>query len=339
MANSNTLDEIALADYLQAHIDGFRGPLTASKFADGQSNPTFLLQAASGRYVLRRKPPGKLLGSAHAVDREFRVMGALRNTDVPVADVYHLCEDDSVIGSMFYVMEFMDGRIFWDPTLPEVDQPTRSALYDETVRVLAALHSVDIDAAGLSDYGKGGNYFARQLNRWQQQYRASETGRLDGMEALIEWLPANMPADDGRVSLVHGDYRLDNMIFHATEPRVIALVDWELSTLGHPFSDVAYQCVQLRLPYEGVFHGLGGINRSALGIPGEAEFVNAYCRQAGIEKIDNWNFYLAFCLFRLIAIVQGVRKRALSGNASSDKGLQVGELAIPMSEMALEIIQ
>ena len=339
MANSNTLDEVKLANYLQDHIDGFRGPLRVSKFADGQSNPTFLLEAASGRYVLRRKPPGKLLGSAHAVDREFRVIGALRDTDVPVADVYHLCEDDSVIGSMFYIMEYMDGRIFWDPTLPELDNAGRGAVYDETIRVLAALHSVDIEAVGLQDFGRGGNYFARQLRRWQEQYRASETERLEGMEALIEWLPANMPDDDGRISLVHGDYRLDNMVFHATEPRVIAVVDWELSTLGHPFADVAYQCVQLRLPYEGVFHGLGGIDRGALGIPGETDFVKAYCRQVGINAIEHWDFQLAFCLFRLIAIVQGVRKRALSGNASSDKGLQVGQLAVPMAAMALEIIR
>ena len=333
------LDESKLATYLEQQIKGFKGPVKASKFSDGQSNPTFLLEASSGRYVLRRKPPGKLLGSAHAVDREFRVMAALRNTDVPVAQVYHLCEDDSVIGSMFYVMEFMEGRIFWDPTLPEVaDNASRSAIHRETIRVLAALHQVDIDAVGLSDYGKGGNYFARQMHRWQQQYRASETERLEGMEALIEWLPANLPADDGRVSLVHGDYRLDNMIFHPSEPRVIAVVDWELSTLGHPFADIAYQCVQLRLPYDGILHGLGGIDRSALGIPNEQQFVADYCRHMGIERIDHWAFYLAFCLFRLIAIVQGVRKRALSGNASSDKGLAVGELVVPMSAMALEVI-
>ena len=338
MNNSQSLDVVKLAGYLEQKLKGFQGPLKATKFAGGQSNPTFLLEATSGRYVLRRKPPGTLLGSAHAVDREFRVMAALQNTDVPVAKVYHLCEDDSVIGSMFYVMEYVDGRIFWDPTLPEVDRPTRVAMYNETNRVLAALHSVNYSSVGLQDYGKGGNYFARQLSRWERQYRASETEQLEGMEALLEWLPANMPADDERITLVHGDYRLDNMIFHPTEPRIIALVDWELSTLGHPFADVAYQCVQLRMPYEGVFHGLGGIDRKSLGIPSESEFVDAYCKRMGIERIDNWNFYLAFCLFRLIAIVQGVRKRALAGNASGAKGLEGGQLVVPLSEMALALV-
>lgn len=339
MSNRNTLDESKLATYLEKHIAGFKGPLTASKFAGGQSNPTFLLEAASGRYVLRRKPPGQLLGSAHAVDREFRVMAALRDSEVPVGRVYHLCEDDSIIGSMFYVMEFVDGRIFWDPTLPDLSNAERRAIHRETVRVLAALHNVDIDAVGLSDYGRGGNYFARQLSRWEGQYRASETERLEGMEALMQWLPANLPADDGQVTLVHGDYRLDNMIFHHQEPRAIAVVDWELSTLGHPFADLAYLCVQLRLPYEGAFHGLGDVDRGALGIPEENEFIEQYCKQSGIDGIDHWNFYLAFCLFRLIAIVQGVRKRALSGNASSDKGLAVGELVHPMCALALDIIQ
>jgi len=339
MTHASAMDETKLANYLQQHIEGFKGPVTASKFSDGQSNPTFLLEAASGRYVLRRKPPGKLLGSAHAVDREYRVMAALKNTDVPVAKVYHLCEDETVIGSMFYVMECKDGRIFWDPTLPELDNRNRRAVHEESIKVLAALHRVDIEAVGLSDYGKGGNYFARQLRRWREQYRASETERLEGMEALIQWLPDNLPSDDGRLTLVHGDYRLDNMIFHPNEPKVIALVDWELSTLGNPFADIAFLCIQLRMPYEGVLRGLGGIDRRSMGIPSEAEFVGSYRQYMGIDKIDNWNFYLAFCLFRLIAIVQGVRKRAMSGNASSNKGLQVGQLVIPMSEMALDILQ
>jgi len=240
---------------------------------------------------------------------------------------------------MFYVMEYMDGRIFLDPTLPELDRAERRLIHEETVKALAALHSVDVDSVGLSDYGKGGNYFARQLSRWQEQYRASETERLEGMEALIEWLPKNLPADDGRVGLVHGDYKLDNIIFHASEPRIIAIVDWELSTLGHPFADIAYQCVHLRLPYKSVFHGFGGVDRKTHGVPSEAEFLETYCRHIGIDRIDHWDFYLAFCLFRLIAIVQGIRKRALSGNASSDTALEVGQQVIPLSAMALEIIR
>ncbi len=236
-------DTEKLAKYLEAHVAGFKGPLSAKKFAGGQSNPTFLIEAQSGRYVLRRKPPGALLKSAHAVDREFRVMSALEDTDVPVPEVYHLCEDDSIVGSMFFVMQFVDGRVMWNPALPDATREDRSAIFDEMNRVLAALHSVNVDDIGLSDYGKPGNYFERQVGRWSQQYKASETGTVPEMDALMDWLPANMPEDDGRVALVHGDYRLDNMIFHREEPRVLALVDWELSTLGHPYADLAYHCM------------------------------------------------------------------------------------------------
>ncbi|NIB43088.1 phosphotransferase family protein [Pseudomaricurvus alkylphenolicus] len=331
-------DAAALAAYLEQQVEGFKGPLTAEKFAGGQSNPTFLIVAASGKYVLRRKPPGELLKSAHAVDREFRVMAALANTDVPVARAYHLCENDSIIGSMFYLMEFIDGRVMWDPALPEASNEERTAIYDEMNRVLAALHSVNIDAVGLSDYGKPGNYFERQVGRWTKQYRAAQTEAIPEMEKLMEWLPANMPDDDGRVALAHGDFRLDNMMFHPNEPRVLALVDWELSTLGHPFADLAYQCMQLRMAHGGVMSGLGGVDRSALGIPSEQQYVAQYCQRMGLTEIPHWHFYLAFSFFRFAAILQGVKKRALDGNASSEKALQMGALVEPLAKMAAELI-
>lgn len=337
-ANAFDFDTDALAHYLEQHVEGFSGPLTAEKFPGGQSNPTFMIKAASGNYVLRRKPLGDLLKSAHAVDREFRVMSALASTEVPVAKTYHLCDDDSVIGSMFYLMEYIDGRVMWDPALPDMNAEQRVAIYNEMNRVLAALHSIDIEAAGLTDYGKPGNYFERQLGRWSKQYRASETETIAEMETLLEWLPANMPADDGRVVLAHGDFRLDNMMFHPTKPRVLALVDWELSTLGHPYADLAYQCMQLRLSHDGVMPGLGGLDRDQLGIPSEQEYVAQYCKRRGIDEIPNWNFYLVFCFFRLAAILQGVKKRALEGNASSEKAMQLGGLVKPLSEIAVTLI-
>jgi aminoglycoside phosphotransferase (APT) family kinase protein len=339
MAVTGELDTGRLRPYLEAHVDGFTGPLEIEKFAGGQSNPTFRISAASGTYVLRRQPPGDLLKSAHAVDREFRVMAALRNTDVPVPRVLHLCEDRDVIGSMFYIMEFCDGRIFWDAAIPEVDREQRTAIYDEMIRVLAALHSVDVDATGLADYGKPGNYFERQYGRWSSQYRASELQRIEPMEQLITWLGGNIPADDGRVTLVHGDFRLDNMIFSGNEPRAIALIDWELSTLGHPFADLGYYCMQLRMPQNvGNMSGLRGLDLDALGIPDEQASVASYCEQTGVERIDNFSFYVAFCFFRLAAIVQGVAKRAVEGNASSEQAMQLGKFVQPMAELALEAI-
>ncbi len=325
--------------YLEANIEEFDGLMSAEKFAGGQSNPTFLLNAKSGQYVLRKQPPGKLLKSAHAVDREFRVISALASTDVPVARAYHLCTDRDLIGGMFYVMSFEDGRIFWDPVLPDCSAPERSAIYDEMNRVLAALHDVDVDAVGLADYGRPGNYFERQIGRWSSQYKASETEQIAAMDQLIEWLPANLPEDDGQASLVHGDYRLDNIVFHPTEGRALAVLDWELSTLGHPYADLAYQCMQLRVGRDAVIAGLGGVDREELGIPSEQQYVADYCRRRGLDDIPNWNFYIAFSFFRLAAILQGVLKRALDGNASSDRALEYGALAPKLANEAINVIE
>ena len=333
------LDLERLRSWLEAHVAGFRGPIRAEKFAGGQSNPTYRLDGASGTYVLRRKPAGTLLKSAHAVDREYRVMRALEGTDVPVAAPLALCEDESVIGSMFYVMSFRKGRVFWDPALPELSPEERGAVYDEMNRVLAALHSLDPQALGLGDFGKPGNYFARQVSRWSRQYRDSETETLADMDALIAWVEENVPEDDGRVALVHGDYRIDNLIFASDAPRVIALVDWELATLGHPHSDLAYQCMQWRLPHEGGLRGLAGLDREALGIPGEEAYVARYCERRGLSGIDHWTFCLAFSFFRIAAILQGVKKRALDGTGSNpEQGLKMGQLIPVIVRTALDLI-
>jgi aminoglycoside phosphotransferase (APT) family kinase protein len=340
MSDPNILDQAALAPYLEANIPGFSGLAAIEKFKSGQSNPTYLLTAASGRYVLRAKPPGQLLKSAHQVDREFRVMGALAGTAVPVPDMQHLSPEDSPIGRMFYVMDFLDGRIFWDPALPEASgNEERAAIYDAMNDTLAALHDVDIEAVGLGDFGRPGNYFERQLARWSSQYRASETGTVADMDRLIAWLETHMPEDDGRVSLVHGDYRLDNLIFASDRPKVLAVLDWELSTLGHPFADIAYQCMQWRLPHSSGFRGLGGVDRAALGLPSEEDYVASYCRRRGLTGIGNWTFFLAFSFFRLAAICQGVFKRALDGNASNpEKARTYGEAVKLLSSLAAKLI-
>lgn len=333
------LDTKTLGDYLAQHIPGFSGPLTAEKFDGGQSNPTFKLTAGDQAYVLRRKPPGELLKSAHAVDREFRVISALQNTDVPVPKTYVLCEDDAVIGSMFYVMEYKEGRILWDPLLPEANSnEERGAIYDAMNQTMAALHNVNVEAAGLTDFGRPGNYFERQLDRWSRQYRASETEHIQSMETLMTWLKANMPADDGIISLVHGDYRLDNMMFHPTEPRVIALLDWELSTIGHPLADLANQCMAWMLPREGRIMGLEGVDRAALGIPTDEQYIASYCQRTGRDGIDNWNFYLVFSLFRLAAILQGIVKRAQIGTASNAEASSNTDSVTPLATMALLLI-
>lgn len=335
-----TIDEPSLARYLEAHWPGFKGPVTAEKFAGGQSNPTFLLTHAGGKAVLRKKPPGQLLKSAHAVDREYRVMKALGPTDVPVPDMYVLCEDDAVIGTAFFVMQYVEGRVIWDPAMPEATPADRAGVYDAMNAALAALHLVDIAKVGLSDFGKPGNYFARQLARWTENYRASETETIPEMDRLIAWLQQALPADDGRASLVHGDYRIDNMLFAHDAPRLLAIVDWELSTVGHPFADLAYQCMQWRLPNAGSFRGLDGVDRTTSGIPTEADYVALYGRRTGIGMIPDWSFHLAFAFFRLGAILQGVLKRALSGNASNPERAMKARKNVPvLARMALDVIE
>jgi aminoglycoside phosphotransferase (APT) family kinase protein len=340
MSDPNALDAATLGPYLAQHIDGFGDLSEIVKFSSGQSNPTYLLKTTTGKFVLRAKPPGALLKSAHQVDREYRVMKALESTDVPVPRMLHLSEDDSPIGRQFFVMQFLEGRIFWDPTLAEIaTNAERTAIYDSMNATLARLHGVDIDASGLGDYGKPGSYFERQLSRWTSQYRASETGDFPAMNRLIEWLERNIPAEDGLVSLVHGDYRLDNMMFAPDRPDVIAVLDWELSTLGHPYADIAYQCMQWRLPHSSGFRGLGGIDRAALGLPGEEAYVVDYCRRRRISRIDNWTFYLAFSFFRLAAICQGVYKRAIDGNASNpEKARMYGDAVGLLAGMAVQLI-
>lgn len=333
------LDERTLSAYLSEHVPELGVLASLEKFKDGQSNPTFLLQAANGRFVLRKQPPGKLLKSAHAVDREYRVMWALADTAVPVPRVLHLCDDPGIIDGKFFVMSFEDGRTFWDAALPELDDEGRSAVYAEMNRILAALHDVDVEAVGLGDYGRPGNYFARQTHRWSEQYRHSETATIPAMDRLIDWLPANLPPDDGQVSLIHGDYRLDNIMFHADSYSARAVLDWELSTLGHPYADLAYQCMQLRLARDAAIPGLGGIDRRALGIPTEEDYVAAYCGARGLSRIQDWSFYLAFSFFRLAAILQGVMKRAIDGNASSTKALEYGAMASVLADMGDSIVE
>ncbi|REE07098.1 aminoglycoside phosphotransferase (APT) family kinase protein [Paraburkholderia sp. BL27I4N3] len=330
----HAFDHDRLAQYLSQHVDGFAGGLTVEQFKGGQSNPTYLLKSGDARYVLRRKPSGKLLPSAHAVDREYRVMSALRETEVPVARTYCLCEDDSVIGSAFYVMEFVEGRILWDPALPGMTPSERGAIYAEMNRVIAALHNVAPDAVGLGTFGKAGNYFQRQIARWTKQYRASESETIEAMDRLIDWLPEHIPTGD-EASIVHGDFRLDNLIFHPTEPRVLAVLDWELSTLGHPLADFAYHMMAWRLrPSE--FRALLGYDLAELGIPSEDVYQKEYCRRTGRGAIDpdHWDFYLAYNMFRLAGILQGIMGRVLDGTATSDSAMENGKLARPIAEAA-----
>jgi aminoglycoside phosphotransferase (APT) family kinase protein len=314
--DAHRFDEARLHAWLQAHVEGYSGPLRVSQFKGGQSNPTYRLDAGGKSYVLRRKPPGKLLASAHAVDREYRVIRALHGTAVSVARPYGLCEDETVIGTAFYVMDCVDGRVLWDPKLPDQTPATRAAMFDEMNRVIAALHQVDPAQVGLADFGKPGNYFARQIARWTKQYRASETEVIDAMDRLIAWLPLHIPPGE-EVCIVHGDYRLDNLIFDAAAPRIAAVLDWELSTLGHPLADFAYHCMTWHVP-AGVFRGLGGADLAALGIPSEAEYVAAYCQRTGRGPIDpdHWDFYMAYNLFRLAAILQGIMGRVKDGTAA-----------------------
>lgn len=329
-----------LGCYLEGAVEGFADLRTVTKFGTGQSNPTYRLEAASGTYVLRSKPPGKLLPSAHAVDREYRVMHALARTTVPVPEVLHLARaETSPNGRDFFVMRFVDGRIFWDPALPESAPRGRAAIYDAMNATLAALHTVDVGATGLGDFGKPGNYFARQLERWSDQYRASVDTPSHDMAEIMDWLGLNMPPDDGQVALVHGDWRLDNMIFAPDAPQIAAVLDWELSTLGHPMADLAYQCMQWRLPNQGDMRGLAGVDRAALGIPSEADYIAAYAKRRGMAGIGNWPFYLVFAFFRLAAILAGVAARAAAGNASNPEMARKYGAAVPiLAGMAVAII-
>jgi aminoglycoside phosphotransferase (APT) family kinase protein len=328
------IDLEALAAYLAAHLPGFTPPLTALQFRGGQSNPTYLLSDAAGaRYVLRKQPAGVLLPSAHAVDREFRVIRALHGTGFPVARPLCLCEDRSVIGTLFYVMGYAAGRNFWDATLPQLTPVQRAAIYDEMNRVLVRLHTLDFAAAGLGDFGKPGNYFVRQISRWSKQYRASETERIEAMEKLLAWLPANIPADD-ETTLVHGDYRIDNMIFHPSEPQVLAVVDWELSTLGHPLADFSYHVMAWRIP-AGENRGLAGVQLKALGIPTEEEYLASYCRRTGRAAVEPrvWEFCMAYNLFRIACIRQGILKRVVDGTAASRHAREAGAKARETAEL------
>jgi aminoglycoside phosphotransferase (APT) family kinase protein len=327
-------DVAALQAYMREHVQGFSGELSVEQFKGGQSNPTFKLTAGKQRYVLRTKPgpAAKLLASAHAIDREFRVMDALHKSGFPAARQYALCLDEAIIGRAFYIMEFVEGRVLWDQSLPGMRNEDRAAHYDEMNRVIAQLHMTDYNAIGLGDYGKPGNYFARQIDRWTKQYKASETETIEAMDKLIEWLPNNIPPGDD-TSIVHGDYRLDNMIFHPSEPRVLAVLDWELSTLGHPLADFSYHCMSWHIPAE-QFRGIGGIDIKSLGIPSEEEYIARYCERTGktIRK-DDFNFYLAYNMFRMAGILQGIMKRYVDGTASSEQALKAGKSARPMAEM------
>jgi aminoglycoside phosphotransferase (APT) family kinase protein len=335
---AHRFDEASLHTYLRKHVDGFAGDLDIRQIAGGQSNPTFVLTSGGQKYVLRKKPPGQLLKSAHQVDREYRIMTALAKTDVPVPPTLLLCEDESVIGTSFFVMRFVEGRIFRDPQLPDQSPRDRSAIYDSMNDVLAKLHKVDFKAVGLGDFGKPGNYFDRQVARWITQYRGAQTDSIPEMENLITWMPLNIPKDD-TATIAHGDFRLENSIYHPTEPRMIALLDWELSTIGHPLADLAYNCMGYHLinPRQG---GLVGLDFGKTGIPSEDEYVRRYCERTGRQyPIANWSFYLAFAIFRLASIAQGVYKRGLDGNASSETAAQYGNTCGFLAENAWRMVE
>lgn len=325
MTRNTEFDLSAVEAWAQFQIEGFTGPVKAEKITGGQSNPTYRLDTPGRSYVLRRKPPGVLLKSAHAVDREFRVQKALANSGVPVPRVLALCEDDAVIGSAFYIMNLVEGQAFDQPALPKLNADSRNRVIDEMNRVLVAVHEVDIDTVGLSDFGPPGHYCQRQTDRWTKQYRASQTQDLPDMDALIQWLQTNMPEDDGQRRLVHGDYRLDNLLYAPDATQVRAVLDWELSTIGHPYADLAAVIMQWSMPATSEGRGLAGVDRETLGLWSDQRFIDTYCARRGLSGIDDFGFYLAFCFFRMAAILEGVKRRALDGNASDpERGLQLG---------------
>jgi aminoglycoside phosphotransferase (APT) family kinase protein len=347
VAASHAFDLGALETFLQRALPGYAGPLTVEQFKGGQSNPTYKLQTPACAYVMRTKPgpAAKLLPSAHAVEREFRVMRALAGSGVPVPRMHLLCEDEAVIGRAFYVMEYMAGRVLWDQALPAMTPAQRGAVYDEMNRVIAALHSVDVGAAGLADYGKPGNYFQRQIGRWSKQYLASVTEPIAAMDRLIAWLPAHIPPgamDDTQVAVVHGDFRLDNLVFHPSEPRVVAVLDWELSTLGHPLADFSYHCMAWHIQ-PGTFRGIAGLDHAALGIPAEREYLRRYCQRTGRADPDalmaDWNFYLAYNLFRLASITQGIARRVVDGTAASAQARATGAATPALATLAWQFAQ
>ena len=347
MSAQHAFDTAALEAWLAPRLPDFEGPLSVEQFKGGQSNPTYKLSTPKRAYVMRTKPgPAvKLLPSAHAIEREFRVMGALALTPVPVAGMHLLCEDESVIGRAFFVMEFVAGRVYWDQSLPGLTPPQREALYDEMNRVIAALHSVDMRAVGLEDFGKPGNYFSRQIARWSRQYLASLTEPIVEMDRLIDWLPGHLPVtarDDSQVTIVHGDYRLDNLIFHPSEPRILAVLDWELSTLGHPLADFSYHAMAWHIP-PGIFRGIGGLDLAALGIPSEHDYITRYCQRTErgdpAELLADWDFYLAYNLFRIAAIAQGIAKRVVDGTAASSQARATGDATRALAELAWKFAQ
>ena len=332
-------DVDALTAWMNTHVSGFAGPLTLEQFKGGQSNPTFKLITPAMTYVMRSKPgpAAKLLRSAHAIEREYEVMAALKKADMPVAKMLALCDDESVIGRAFFIMEMVEGRVLWDPALPGMTKSERAAIFDEMNRVIARLHLVDYAAIGLAEYGKAGNYFERQIGRWSKQYRASETEKIDAMDKLIEWLPQHIPPGE-ETSIVHGDYRMDNLIFHPTEPRVLAILDWELSTLGHPLADFAYHCMAWHVP-PSAFRGLAGLDLPALGIPDFKSYVESYCQRTDRAGIENFEYYLAYNLFRMAGILQGIMKRVVDGTAASEQAVAMGKAARPLAELGWKVVE
>ena len=327
-------DEGALKAWMRENVDGFAGPMRVEQFKGGQSNPTYKLVTADRSYVLRRKPPGHALKGAHAVDREAKVLTGLAKANFPVARVHGLCTDEDVIGSIFYVMDMVEGRIFWDARVPGISNAERAAIFDAMNETIARLHMVDYEAVGLGDYGRPGNYFARQIARWSRQYHEDADARRDAnMDRLIDWLNANMPGDDDATSVIHGDFRIDNMIFHPTEPRVLAVLDWELSTLGHPGADFAYHAMMYRMPPH-IVAGLAGADIAALGIPTEEDYLAAYCARTGRDGMPGYGFYMAFNFFRLAAIFHGIKGRVIRGNASSAQANERVKVLPELMELA-----